>query len=229
MPKSVKDEKIINYVLKHSSCSDVIIVSTFKKLNLDCLYNKLKKLAKDKKIYFVGNTNSGKSALINEMIKSYNGSDGEITMSSFPSTTLSTIDVKIGELDVIDTPGIVCEDSIINYLDLKSIKKLNSKKEIKPVTFQVKGKGSILLDDICRIDFDTDMSSMTFYVSNSLKVDRISLNNPRMLDYKNLDMDIDKDNDLVIEDVGFVKFTNSVGVRVYYQDSINLRVRDNLI
>jgi ribosome biogenesis GTPase A len=187
------------------------------------------KLGKNRKIYFVGSTNSGKSTLINEMIKSYNGSDGEITMSSFPSTTLSTIDVKIGELDVIDTPGIVCEDSIINYLYLKSIKKLNSKKEIKPVTFQVKGKGSILLDDVCRIDFNTDMSSMTFYVSNSLKVDRISLNNPRMLDYKNLDINIDKDNDLVIEDVGFVKFTNSVGVRVYYQDSISLRVRDNLI
>ena len=118
---------------------------------------------------------------------------------------------------------------LFEYLDLKSIKKLNSKKEIKPVTFQIKGKGSILFDDVCRIDFDTDMSSMTFYVSNSLKVDRISLNNPRMLDYKNLDMKIDKDNDLIIEDVGFVKFTNSVGVRVYYKDSIDLRVRDNLI
>ena len=41
---------------------------------------------------------------INEMIKSYNGYDGEITVSSFPSTTLSTIDVKIGNLNVIDTP-----------------------------------------------------------------------------------------------------------------------------
>ena len=64
------------------------------------------------------------------------------------STTLSTIDVKIGNLDVIDTPGIVCEDSIINYLSLKDIKRINSKKEIKPITFQIKGKGSILLDEL---------------------------------------------------------------------------------
>ena len=163
------------------------------------------------------------------MIKSYNGVDGEITMSSFPSTTLSTIDVNIGELDVIDTPGIVCEDSVINYLDLKGIKKLNSKKEIKPITFQIKGNGSILLDDICRIDYDTNISSMTFYVSNSLKVDKISLNNPRMLDYNTKDINILKDNDLVIEDVGFIKFTNSVRACVYYKDSINLRIRDNLI
>lgn len=229
LPKSVKNEKIVNYMSNRYGIKDIVIVSAFKKINLDCLYNKMSKLGKNKKIYFVGSTNSGKSTLINEMIKSYNGSDGEITMSSFPSTTLSTIDVKIGELSVVDTPGIVCENSIINYLDLKSIKKLNSKKEIKPVTFQIKGKGSILLDDLCRIDYDTDISSMTFYVSNSLKVDRISLNNPRMLDCSSIDMKINKDNDLVIEDVGFVKFTNSVDVRVYYKDSINLRVRDNLI
>ena len=229
LPKSVKNEKIVNYVSNRYGIKDIVIVSAFKKINLDCLYNKMFKLGKNKKIYFVGSTNSGKSTLINEMIKSYNGSDGEITMSSFPSTTLSTIDVKIGELSVVDTPGIVCEDSIINYLDLKSIKNLNSKKEIKPVTFQIKGKGSILLDDVCRIDYDTDISSMTFYVSNSLKVDRISLNNPRMFDCSSINMRINKDNDLVIEDVGFVKFTNSVDVRVYYKDSINLRVRDNLI
>ena len=229
LPKSVKNEKIVNYVSNKYGIKDIVIVSAFKKINLDCLYNKMSKLGKHRKIYFVGSTNSGKSTLINEMIKSYNGSDGEITMSSFPSTTLSTIDVKIGELSVVDTPGIVCEDSIINYLDLKSIKKLNSKKEIKPVTFQIKGKGSILLDDVCRIDYDTDISSMTFYVSNSLKVDKVSLNNPRMLDCSCIDMGINKDNDLVIEDVGFVKFTNSVDVRVYYKDSINLRVRDNLI
>ena len=230
MPKSIKDEKIINYVSSRYGINDIVVVSAFKKMNLDCLYNKLEKLCKGKKIYFVGSTNSGKSTLINEMIKSYNGYDGEITMSSFPSTTLGTIDVKIGDFDVVDTPGIVVDDSIINYVDLKSIKKLNSKKEIKPITFQVKGSGSILLDDICRIDYDTDISSMTFYVSNSLKVDKISLNNNlRMLDYNNEGYNILDNQDVVIEDVGFIKITNKMKIRVYYKDSIHIDVRDNLI
>ena len=229
IPKSVKDEKIVNYVLNRYNVRDIVVVSSFKKINLDCLYNKLKKIGTGRNIYFVGSTNSGKSTLINEMIKSYNGCDGEITVSNFPSTTLSTIEVKIGNLDVIDTPGIVVGDSIINYLDLKSIKKLNSKKEIKPITFQVKGKGSILLDDICRIDYDTDISSMTFYVSNNLKVDKISLNNYRMLDYKNNNYNIDNDQDLIIEDVGFIKITNSMNLKIYYKDEINIRIRDNLI
>lgn len=229
LPKSVKNEKIISYVSNKYNIKDIVVVSAVKKLNLDCLYNKLMNLGKNKKIYFVGSTNSGKSTLINEMTKSYNGIDGEITVSSFPSTTLDTIDVKIGELSVIDTPGIVCEDSIINFIDLKSIKKLNSKKEIKPITFQVKGKGSILLDDICRIDYDTDISSMTFYVSNSLRVDKISLNNNTMLDYNNMDYNIDNDKDLVIEDVGFIKMTNRMKLKIYYKDNISIRIRDNMI
>lgn len=230
IPKSVKNEKIINYVSSKCNVKDVLVISAFKKMNLDMLYNKMEKHGKGKKIYFVGSTNSGKSTLINEMIKSYNGVAGEITVSSFPSTTLSTIDVNIGDLNVIDTPGIVCEDSIINYLDIKSIKKLNSKKEIKPITFQVKDKGSILIDNICRIDYDTDVSSMTFYVSNSLKVEKISLNNNKIfLDGNILDYNLDNDMDLVIEDVGFIKITNKMNVKIYYNDSISIRVRDNLI
>lgn len=229
LPRSIKSEKIVNYVSNNFKIDDVLVVSAFKKINLDCLYNKLVNLGKNRKIYFVGNTNSGKSTLINEMIKSYNGYDGEITTSNFPSTTLSTINVKIGELEVIDTPGIVCEDSIINFIDLKFIKRINSKKEIKPITFQVKGKGSILLDEVCRIDYDTDISSMTFYVSNSLKVDKISLNNNRILDFKNMDYVINNNEDLVIEDIGFIKITNSMKLRIYYKDSISIRIRDNLI
>lgn len=229
LPKSVKDEKIVNYVFSKYGIKNIIIVSSFKKMNLDFLYNKMISLGKNKKIYFVGNTNSGKSTLINEMIKSYNGYGGEITMSAFPSTTLSTINVKIGELDVIDTPGIVCEDSIINYLDVKSIKKINSKKEIKPITLQIKGKGSILVDELCRIDYDTDISSMTFYVSNSLNINKISLNNSKFLDYKMVDYVICDNQDLVIEDIGFIKMTNPVKIKIYYKDSLSVRIRDNLI
>jgi len=230
LPKSVKNDKIVNYVSTRYKINDIIIVSAFKKINLDILYNKMIKLGKNKKIYFVGSTNSGKSTLINEMIKSYNGVAGDITMSSFPSTTLGTIDVKIGELNVVDTPGIVCEDSIINSMDVKEIKKLNSKKEIKPITFQVKGKGSLLLDNICRIDYDTDVSSMTFYISNGLKVDRISLNNNNIfLGYNSISYDVKSNSDLVIEDVGFVKITNSVKIKLYYNDNMDVRIRDNLI
>lgn len=229
LPKSIKDGKIINYIKKrYSNVQDIIVVSAYKKLNLDQLYNKLNAY-KDKDIYFVGITNSGKSTLINEMIKSYNGYKGDITMSNYPSTTLGVLDVNIGDINVKDTPGIVIENSIINYLDNKNIKKVNSKKEIKPITMQIEGKGAVLIDELIRLEYETENASMTFYVSNNLKVDGISMKNPRLAEQYIRKYVIEDNQDLVIEDIGFVKFTKMTIIKVCCNKDIYMYVRDKLV
>lgn len=229
LPKSVKDTKIINYLKsRYANLEDIIIVSSYKKYNLDILYNKLTKYA-DKFIYIVGITNSGKSTLINEMIKSYNGTEGMITTSNYPSTTLDLVNVTIGELTIKDTPGILIPSSIINYLNSKDIKKINSKKEIKPITIQIKGKGAILIDELIRLEYETNLSSMTLYLSNNLKVSNISLKNPRLIDAPSRIFHINDNQDLVIEDIGFIKFTKETKIKILCQNNIYLYQRDNLI
>lgn len=229
LPKSIKDGKIINYIKnRYNNVIDVIVVSAYKKYNLDVLYNKLYKF-KNNNIYFVGITNSGKSTLINEMIKSYNNEEGNITVSNYPSTTLDVVNINVGELTIKDTPGLVIEDSIINYLDDKGIKKVNSKKEIKPVTIQISGNGAILLDNMFRIEYDTKESSMTFYVSNNLKIDNISLKNPRLKDIEYKEYKIVGNQDLVIEDIGFIKFTKEVNLKVFCNNKLYMYLRDKLI
>lgn len=228
LPKSIREHKIINYISKkYNNISNIIIVSALKKYNLDCLYNLLYE-NKNNSIYFVGTTNSGKSTLINELIKSYDGREGNITVSNYPATTLDVVSVKIGNLTIKDTPGLVIEDSIINYLDDKYIGKINSKKEIKPITFQIKGSGAILIDELFRIEYETIESSMTFYLSNNLNVSSISLNNPRLknLKYKLFEMN---NQDLVIEDIGFIKVTNNTKVKVICNNSVYMYLRDKLI
>lgn len=230
LPKSIKDGKIINYIMsRYDNVSSVIVVSAYKKYNLDILYNKLMNIGQDKKIYFVGITNSGKSTLINEMIKSYNGVNGEITTSNYPSTTLDVVDVRIGELNIMDTPGIVIDNSMINYLDSKGIKMINSKKEIKPITFQIRGNGAILVDNVMRIEYETDQSSMTFYMSNNVNISNISLKNPRLDDCQVKEYNVLDSQDMVIEDVGFIKITKNVKLKVYCKDNIYIYLRDNLI
>lgn len=229
LPKSIKDGKIINYIKnRYNNVIDVIVVSAYKKYNLDVLYNTLYKF-KNNNIYFVGITNSGKSTLINEMIKSYNNEEGNITVSNYPSTTLDVVDINVGGLTIKDTPGLVIEDSIINYLDDKGIKKVNSKKEIKPVTIQISGNGAILLDNMFRIEYDTKESSMTFYVSNNLKIDNISLKNPRLKDIEYKEYKIVGNQDLVIEDIGFIKFTKEVNLKVFCNNKLYMYLRDKLI
>ena len=229
LPKSVKDNKIINYVKeRYDNIIDVITISAYKKYHLDELYNKLLKY-KDKKIFFVGITNSGKSTLLNEMIKSYSNTQGNITTSNYPSTTLDIVPVKVGELIINDTPGIVIDDSIINILDNKGIKKINSKKEIKPITIQINGKGAILIDELIRIEYETDISSMTLYLSNNLKVNNINLNNPRLKDQYINEYKLNDNQDLVIEDMGFIKFTNQVNLKICANNNIYTYTRNNLI
>ena len=93
----------------------------------------------DNKVYLVGETNSGKSTLVNKIIKNYTDSEDMITTSLMPSTTLDTIEIKLDdELMLVDTPGIINKNSIINYIDVKTIKKITPKNEIKPKTFQIK-------------------------------------------------------------------------------------------
>lgn len=229
LPKSVKDNKLIDYVKsKYDNILDVVIVSAYKKYNLDALYNKLLKYS-DKDIYFVGITNSGKSTLINEMTKSYNGYMGDITMSNFPSTTLDIVDVMVGDLNIKDTPGIVIDNSIVNYMTGTEIKKINSKKEIKPSTFQIEGSGVILIDDLIRIEYDTVKSSMTFYMSNSLKAKKASLKNPILLDKYIRKYEIDDNSDLVIEDIGFIKFTKKAVIKICADKDIYMYTRNKMI
>ena len=150
-------------------------------------------------------------------------------MSAFPSTTLSVVDQVIGKLKIKDTPGIVISNSIVNYLDNKEIKMINSKKEIKPITIQVKGKGAILIANYFRIEYDTELSSMTFYMANSIKVDNISLKNPRLVDGIIHEYILRDNEDLVIEDLGFIKVTKGMKIKLFSKYDNYVYIRDNLV
>ena len=108
LPKSVKDYKLINYISKEvPNCLDIEIISSVKNYNIDNLLSKIEKYNNGKEVYFVGLTNSGKSTLINKLIKNYSDKDEEVTTSIYPSTTLNKIELTINNLKIIDTPGLL--------------------------------------------------------------------------------------------------------------------------
>src|SRR5574344_1461005 len=72
LPKSVKDEKIIEYMKEIAPhYEDVVIISTYNNYNIDLLLKKIKLLQTSKRVYVVGHTNVGKSSLINKLLKNY--------------------------------------------------------------------------------------------------------------------------------------------------------------
>ena len=116
LPLSVKNEKIIEYLKNlNLGYEDIVIVSSEKNINMDLLLSKIKKYQKSKNVYVVGYTNAGKSSLITKFIKNYGDGDTKLTVAPMPSTTLDKIIIPINdELTLIDTPGIVDNDNIIN-------------------------------------------------------------------------------------------------------------------
>lgn len=229
LPKSVKDYKLIDYVSKRvNNYLDIEVISSIKNYNLDSLMNKIKKYHYNKAVYFIGNTNSGKSTLINKIIKNYSEKDIEVTTSIYPSTTLNKIEIDIEDIKIIDTPGLISNGSIINYLDLKEIKKITPKKEIKPRSYQLKGKGSLIIDNKIRIDYFSD-NNITIYLANNLNIIKVGQDNPKLKDGIKQEFMLSKDKDIVIEDLCFIKFTKAANIDIYSLYNINIYDRDNLI
>ena len=189
---------------------------------------KIKKHSHNKEVYFVGMTNSGKSTLINKLIKNYSENEAQITTSMYPSTTLNKIEINIDDLKVIDTPGLLSNGSILNSLGLKEIKKITPKKEIKPRSYQLKGKGSLIIENYVRIDYYTD-NNIAVYLANNLNITKMNHDNPKLKDSNKRSFNLDKDKDIVIEDLCFIKFTKECHIDIYTPHNINIYERDNLI
>ncbi|SBS89499.1 conserved Plasmodium protein, unknown function, partial [Plasmodium ovale curtisi] len=90
-----------------------------------------KKNPKNVNLYIVGNANSGKSTLINYLLKSLtkeknmNNSCNNFLISSsiIPGTTLKNIKIKLNNnLTINDTPGIISNNSMLSYLNFDEMK-----------------------------------------------------------------------------------------------------------
>ena len=234
LPKSVKEEKLIQYLKKENNLfEEVIVISTLKNYNIDYLLKRIKYYQTSKNVYVVGHTNAGKSSLINKLIHNYSDSGQELTMSPLPSTTLDTIHICIDEhLILIDTPGLVDVGSILNYVDEKMVKKISPRKEIKPRTYQLRKNQSIIIEDLIRIDYvEGEKNSFTLFISNDLKVRRLLniFNNSDLKDKNKITYQVKYDEDLVISGLGFVKIVNKGVIDLYIDKNIDSFLRKSLI
>ena len=224
LPLKVSDEKLINYL--NIKCIDKLTISSNKNYNFDLLYEKINKYKKTNNVYIVGFTNSGKSTLINKLIYNYSDLNEEVTVSNLPSTTLNKIEIKLNDnLVIIDTPGIIDNGNIINYIDTKLIKKIIPKKELKPITYQIHKKTYIYIEDIVKI-VSSD-NNLTFYISNSLNINKT--NKDKKLNLVDKEIKAYEGEDLVIDGLGFIKVTKNENIIVSCLPNVLVYTRKGLI
>lgn len=230
LPKSCYDEKFKEYFKRYNlNIIDTVVISSNKNYNLDTLYNKINTYKTSNNVYVVGFTNSGKSTLINKIIYNYSNEKTIITTSNLPSTTIDSIKVKVNDnLTLIDTPGLLDDGDIINYIDSKTLKNIIPNKEIKPITYQIRDKQTIIIEDLVRIDL-IENNSMTIYMSNNLNIKRIYRDTNELNNLKRYEFNIDNDSDIVIQGLGFIKFTHKSKIVLYIKENVSVFVRKNLI
>jgi len=184
-PKSVKDDKLRNYVMKRAkdaglNLDALVIASPLKKYNIDELKAKIEELRKERNVYVIGATSSGKSTLVNTYMKQFmNTTQMMITTSPFPGTTLRVIEIPLDEKSKLyDTPGYVIDTSLISHVEREVIRSIVPRTEVKPRTFQLAPKQSVIAGGLARFDFLAGKpTGFTFYASNMVEMKRVSLVN----------------------------------------------------
>lgn len=233
LPLSVTDKKILDYITENFEdvFIDKIVISANKNYNLDKLMKLIKKHRVYKNVYVVGNTNAGKSTLINKLIENYSIDKSLITISSMPSTTLDEIKIPFKDFYLIDTPGLVDRHNIINYIDNNNIKKLSSKKEIKPKTYQIKKGQALVFENFLRIDYiEGEKNSFTVFASNNVNVKRINGKRHNALqELSRKEIDLKYHEDIVINGFGFIKTVLEGKTYIYVDKDVEVFTRKSMI
>ncbi len=257
LPKSVKESKLLHHLKKIISDNDlnpmdIFLMSAIKYKNIDDIINRITEYADGKDIYIVGATNVGKSTFINTLLKSYADSKKDvITVSFLAGTTLNFIKIPFGDNFIIDTPGLINNNQITNYLSPKSLKIVIPKKEIKPITFQLNSSQTLFFGGLARIDFiEGNKTSFICYTSEFMKIHRTKLENADELYNRQVNLLLtppfegDDDfplkghlfniksstkQDIVLPGLGFVTVSGNVMVKVYTRYNTTPYIREALI
>jgi len=227
LPLKTQNDKFLDYDYG-IKCLDKIIISSNKNFQIDELYELIYKYKKSNNVYLVGYTNAGKSTLINKLLYNYSTNGTIITTSPLPSTTLDVISIKLNdELTLMDTPGVLDLGDITNYVSEKTLKQIVPLKEIKPKTYQLKGKQSLIVSDILRLD--SKNTNITFFISNKLNIERIYKETDKLTNLIKHELEVKEGDDIVIQGLGFIKVTKGGKFTIYTLDNVNVYTRKSLI
>lgn len=178
LPLSCNWENVLEFIsqklISAGFCNPkVLLVSINNKSSIKRLYKYLCSNYAFKKILFLGKTNIGKSSLINSLCK-LDGLEPKLLISSYTNTTINLKQFKLKKFTIIDSPGLIDESNVCNYLDSKNIKKLILNKQIRPKNYFLNIDQTIMIEKIAFLSYVCGRkTNFTFYFSNEVKLNRI--------------------------------------------------------
>ena len=176
LPKSLGFEKISKFVysrLKEYEINVKEILLTGLNFDTEEIFAAIEDYYQNRPVIVLGMANVGKSTFINNLMHK-----NDLTASKYPGTTLDLNELKIGQYDFIDTPGLYCEDTLLLYVKEEYLKMMLPNKRVKPKIFQLKNSQSLAIAGLIRLDFiDCKKVSVVFYANNLLDIHRCKVDN----------------------------------------------------
>lgn len=148
LPRAVSVQEIRDWVrgrLESEKIEDIYLTSTTRKYGITRLANHLSKF---QKVVFVGMTNVGKSSLVRAL------TGANVSVTPFPGTTMGLIKAQMGKTLVYDTPGIITDHRVIDFLPANCQKLIVPQKHLSRMTFKPDNDRVIFMGGMCRFDFD---------------------------------------------------------------------------
>lgn len=222
IPKSIKEDLIANWIKEtYDLKEDIKFLSTKKNINTRLILKTLEE-KKIKTAHILGYTNAGKSTLINKICEQNSIEGKTITTSILPNTTVDFINIPINEnITIIDSPGFTQENTLYNNNEFLLMKNILPKNTIKPITEQTKENTSLIIEEKIRINANSK-NSLTFYMSNSIKIDKVFEKNKNLTDINSKEYKLEDNTDIVIKGLGFINVKKACTATIY-------TINDNLI
>ncbi len=176
---ALTDEYINRIIQKHGYKDyDIIYTSVKNNSSIKRLNNEILNLKPNKKIYFIGKTNTGKSSLINKLL-ALNKLESHLSVSSYMSTTIDFKKINIKRHEIIDTPGFLDDKNILNYVDNRKYSKIIvPQKSSVQRNFQINPNQSLIIEQLFKLDYlEGSKTSFTFYIPKDIQIFRSKLEN----------------------------------------------------
>lgn len=245
-------EKISKIVdSKNILYKDIILYDSIEHININRIYKYIKEASKNKKITYVfGKTNTGKSSLINALLR-LNKEKELLTVSPYKNTTLNLSKILIEKNTIIDTPGIPNHDSILNFVSNKDIDKLNNNIKFVSKNFQIKNNNqTYFIEGLCYLNAKSiyENASINFYVKQNIKVhstkfdkiDNVLKNQNKIfnivLNQKDIKftkhsykLNINVKYNIFLNGLCLVSLKNIEIIDIYLPEKINVYITDNAV
>lgn len=159
MPRSLSSIEVQEWlkVRLNTDSEHIFLTSSRNGFGLKKLEKFLKSLKED--ILVIGVTNVGKSSLISKF------TDSSPTISPFPGTTLGILKRKIkgSKYYIIDTPGILTNDRVIDLLTPECQAKILNTNQLTRKTYKLSDDRAILIGAYCKIELEYDSEYLPIF------------------------------------------------------------------